>query len=334
MDESDAEILESVLPDLYGDTESCRRSWWSPATSRRRPLMREYLSDVARPSPSRSWRPNAGAGGSGTRDARRAVGDQPRLAASSERPQRAIARAAGTGRRPRSRAASLPRRVLRHESPSGHELRRFDGGLRRRAAQEERLPTLQRQGGPGQRRRGRHGRGGAPAPVHWTTSRPPRSSAAPTSSSSTGDYRSCTPPRRPPRRWAGWDRSSSRRSPSARSCCTDPGSSVPVVLERGSESLYLVQRIRDEAHRFAITFHRSKRGKSMVATTLEGIEGLGPARRDRLLEHLRVTRRAASAPRSTNSTRWPGCPSDVAARLYDHLQAPGRRGPRRGVHDE
>ena len=42
--------------------------------------------------------------------------------------------------------------------------------------------------------------------------------------------------------------------------------------------------MRDEAHRFAITFHRSKRGKSMVASSLAGIEGLGPARRERLLE--------------------------------------------------
>ena len=64
-----------------------------------------------------------------------------------------------------------------------------------------------------------------------------------------------------------------------------PGSSTPIALERGSESLYLVQRMRDEAHRFAITFHRSKRGKSMVASSLTGVEGLGPARRERLLAH-------------------------------------------------
>ena len=62
-----------------------------------------------------------------------------------------------------------------------------------------------------------------------------------------------------------------------------PGQLVPIALERGSESLYFVQRIRDEAHRFAITFHRSKRGKSMVASSLSGVEGLGPARRERLL---------------------------------------------------
>ena len=63
-----------------------------------------------------------------------------------------------------------------------------------------------------------------------------------------------------------------------------PGRSEPVRLPRGSEGLFLLQRIRDEAHRFAITFHRSKRGKAMTASILEGIPGLGPTRRQRLLD--------------------------------------------------
>ena len=112
-----------------------------------------------------------------------------------------------------------------------------------------------------------------------------------------------------------------------------PGSSAPIALERGSESLYLVQRIRDEAHRFAITFHRSKRGKSMVASSLEGIEGLGPVRRDRLLEtfgSLNALRQATLD--ELDALAW--LPSDVAARLYDHLQAPTAPRPAKDSDDE
>jgi excinuclease ABC subunit C len=112
-----------------------------------------------------------------------------------------------------------------------------------------------------------------------------------------------------------------------------PGSSVPIVLERGSESLYLVQRLRDEAHRFAITFHRSKRGKSMVASSLEGVEGLGPARRERLLGafgSLNALRQATLE--ELQALTW--LPDDVATRLYDHLQAPSAPRPTKGNRDE
>ena len=112
-----------------------------------------------------------------------------------------------------------------------------------------------------------------------------------------------------------------------------PGSSVPIALERGSESLYLVQRIRDEAHRFAITFHRSKRGRSMVASSLEGVEGLGPARRERLLEAFGSLNALRQATRDElDALGW--LPSDVATRLYDHLRAPTAPRPTKGSDDE
>ena len=57
----------------------------------------------------------------------------------------------------------------------------------------------------------------------------------------------------------------------------------PVVLPRGSEALYLVQRVRDEAHRFAITFHRQVRGKSSIQSALDTIPGIGPKRKKALL---------------------------------------------------
>ena len=64
-----------------------------------------------------------------------------------------------------------------------------------------------------------------------------------------------------------------------------PAQDDPVIFPRTSEALYLLQRLRDEAHRFAITYHRSKRSKSMTVSALDGIAGLGPARRVALVKH-------------------------------------------------
>jgi len=64
-----------------------------------------------------------------------------------------------------------------------------------------------------------------------------------------------------------------------------PGQDDPVILPRTSEGLYLLQRVRDEAHRFAITYHRQKRSRSMVASLLDDVPGLGDARRKQLLRH-------------------------------------------------
>ncbi|MFZ9879285.1 MAG: excinuclease ABC subunit UvrC [Candidatus Nanopelagicaceae bacterium] len=63
-----------------------------------------------------------------------------------------------------------------------------------------------------------------------------------------------------------------------------PDRAYPVILPRNSEALYLVQRIRDEAHRFAVTFHRSKRSRLMLDSLLDEISGLGESRRNSLLE--------------------------------------------------
>ncbi len=65
-----------------------------------------------------------------------------------------------------------------------------------------------------------------------------------------------------------------------------PGRAEPIRIPRQSEALYLLQRLRDEAHRFAITFHRELRGKRMTASVLDGIPGLGETRRQRLLDEL------------------------------------------------
>ncbi|MBH0774878.1 excinuclease ABC subunit UvrC [Nocardia bovistercoris] len=64
-----------------------------------------------------------------------------------------------------------------------------------------------------------------------------------------------------------------------------PGEPDPVIMPRNSEALYLLQRVRDEAHRFAITFHRSKRSRRMTASALDSVRGLGAARRTALVTH-------------------------------------------------
>nr|WP_120492491.1 excinuclease ABC subunit UvrC [Corynebacterium lactis] len=64
-----------------------------------------------------------------------------------------------------------------------------------------------------------------------------------------------------------------------------PDDDEPVILPRNAEAMYLIQRIRDEAHRFAITYHRQQRSKRMRASVLDGVKGLGPARRSELVKH-------------------------------------------------
>jgi len=74
-----------------------------------------------------------------------------------------------------------------------------------------------------------------------------------------------------------------------------PGQAEPVILPRTSEGLYLLQRIRDEAHRFAIAYHRQKRSTTMTSSGLDGIAGLGEARKKALLRHFGSLKRLKAA---------------------------------------
>ncbi len=74
-----------------------------------------------------------------------------------------------------------------------------------------------------------------------------------------------------------------------------PGEDAPVILPRTSEGLYLLQRVRDEAHRFAITYHRQKRSRSMTASVLDGVPGLGESRRRTLLTRFGSLKRLRAA---------------------------------------
>ncbi len=97
-----------------------------------------------------------------------------------------------------------------------------------------------------------------------------------------------------------------------------PDSDFPVILPRTSQGLYLLQRIRDEAHRFAITFHRQKRGKAMTVSVLDGVPGLGEAKRKALVSHFGSLKkiRAASVEELTEAK---GIGPSLAAAVVQHL---------------
>ena len=99
-----------------------------------------------------------------------------------------------------------------------------------------------------------------------------------------------------------------------------PGSPDPLILPRSSEGLYLLQRIRDEAHRFAITFHRSRRSKVMLESILYEIPQLGQARRKALLERFGSV---AAIRKATveDIAATPGIGSKIAAVISEHLLA-------------
>ncbi|CAB5052634.1 unannotated protein [freshwater metagenome] len=99
-----------------------------------------------------------------------------------------------------------------------------------------------------------------------------------------------------------------------------PGSSDPIILPRSSEGLYLLQRIRDEAHRFAITFHRSRRSKVMLESVLDEIPQLGSVRRNALLERFgSVAAIRKASVEEIGAT--PGIGSKTASIIEAHLTA-------------
>jgi excinuclease ABC subunit C len=101
-----------------------------------------------------------------------------------------------------------------------------------------------------------------------------------------------------------------------------PGQSAPVVLPRRSQALYLVQRIRDEAHRFAITYHRDVRGKRALRSELDDIAGIGPGRKKALLKRFGSVRRIREASLDEVAAT-PGISRDLAERLKSHLAREG-----------
>ncbi len=105
-----------------------------------------------------------------------------------------------------------------------------------------------------------------------------------------------------------------------------PGRADSIKLPRQSEALYLLQRIRDESHRFAITYHRQLRDKRMTKSVLDDIDGLGPARKKRLVKELGGVKAVqAASVDDLRALSW--LPDAVADNIYVKLHGPGS-GPR------
>ncbi|MGH2444935.1 MAG: excinuclease ABC subunit UvrC, partial [Candidatus Limnocylindria bacterium] len=101
-----------------------------------------------------------------------------------------------------------------------------------------------------------------------------------------------------------------------------PGQAAPVVLPRRSQALYLVQRIRDEAHRFAITYHRDVRGKRALRSELDDVDGIGPGRKKALLKRFGSVRRIREAS-VEEVAATPGISRELAGRLKSQLAREG-----------
>lgn len=97
-----------------------------------------------------------------------------------------------------------------------------------------------------------------------------------------------------------------------------PGRADPIRIPRQSEALYLLQRLRDESHRFAITYHRQLRDKRMTKSVLDDVPGLGPARKKRLVKELGSVKKVRAATiEELKALTW--LPDVVADDLWDHL---------------
>lgn len=104
-----------------------------------------------------------------------------------------------------------------------------------------------------------------------------------------------------------------------------PGQADPIRIPRRSEALYLLQRVRDEAHRFAIGYHRELRGKRMTTSVLDDVAGLGPVRRKRLVKELGGVGAVKRAELDQLlALTW--LPDEVARAVHDKIHRPGPRG--------
>jgi excinuclease ABC subunit C len=101
-----------------------------------------------------------------------------------------------------------------------------------------------------------------------------------------------------------------------------PGRSQPLEMPSDSEALRLLQRVRDEAHRFAVDHHRTRRDKAMTSSLLDELRGVGPVRKRALLEHFGSPERLVAASREELEA-VPGIPGKLAREIHRQLNRAG-----------
>ena len=320
------ELVGRLLEQLYGD-------------ARRRPTSRARCSCPIEPDDVRALRgvPRrrcaaqqvAHPGAAARREARAARRPSTQNARGGVRPPQAASRASDHNARARALLAlqealapargAAAHRVLRHLQPAGHRDRRVDGGDGRRPAEALRLPAVQDPppAGPGRLRgdgggahppvpplprRARRGRAGGQAV------RVPAEPAARRRRQGPARRSRCACSRISASRTSAW-----RAWPSASKRSTCQGEPDPVRIPRDSEALYLLQQVRDEAHRFAITYHRQLRDKKMTKSVLDDVPGLGPGAAAPPAQGVRIGEAAARADRE-ELVAIPWLPEPVGAR--------------------
>ena len=105
-----------------------------------------------------------------------------------------------------------------------------------------------------------------------------------------------------------------------------PGEEESLLLDRHSPALHVLQRVRDESHRFAIIHHRALRGRASIASRLDGIPGVGEKRKKAILKHFRTVE-ALKAASAGEIAQVPGVPEKVAEAVYRFLRAETAEGP-------
>jgi excinuclease ABC subunit C len=101
-----------------------------------------------------------------------------------------------------------------------------------------------------------------------------------------------------------------------------PGRPAPIDLDPDSEASKLLQRVRDEAHRFAIDHHRGRRDRAMTGSVLDGLKGVGPARKRAFLKHFGTPERFLAASREELEA-VPGVPGKLAREIHEQLHRTG-----------
>ena len=233
------------------------------------------------------------------------------------------------------RRAAAADRVLRHLQPHGDAHRRVDGRLRGRRAEEGRLPALH-----DPRRRARACPTTSPSMsevltrrlAQWETpagplaARPRAQRVLRDAAERDRHRRRQGPARRPAsRRCAGsWTAAwPSSRWPSASRRSSCPAAREPIVLAHDTPALQLLQRVRDEAHRFAITHHRTRRDRAMTASVLDDLPGHRPDAQARRCSSTSARPTRCWPRRASSSRRCPGCRARPPASSTRSCTGPG-----------